>query len=379
VGLCKRLQSFPREAPGTLSPVEVDRTHAYSGIRLRSTIRDVAREAGVSVATVSRVFNDSGPVNDETRRRIREVATRLRYTPDGAARSLIMRRTNTLGVLLPDLYGEFFSEVIRGIDLTAQRSGYHLLVSSSHDHETEIEAAVRAMRGRVDGLIVMSPYLDAQTLALTLPDSSPVVLLNCAVDGTTFDSLSIDNYGGAYAMVEHLIAQGHERIAFIEGAERNFDATERLRGYRASLTDSGVERRAEWEVRGDFTESGGFRAAAAIARLTPRPTAIFAANDSMAIGALSALREAGIGVPQEMAVTGFDDIPIARYMSPPLTSVHVAIGELGERAVRTLLQAIDEKSQHVKQRAVLPTMLVVRESCARPATVRREAIRLMGK
>ena len=332
----------------------------------------------MSVATVSRAFNDSGPVNDETRRRIREVATRLRYTPDGAARSLIMRRTNTLGVLLPDLYGEFFSEVIRGIDLTAQRSGYHLLVSSSHDHENEIEAAVRAMRGRVDGLIVMSPYLDAQTLAVTLPESSPVVLLNCAVDGTAFDSLTIDNYGGAYAMVAHLIAQGHERIAFIEGADRNFDASERLRGYRASLANGGVRRRAEWEVRGDFTESAGFRAATIIAQLSPRPTAIFAANDSMAIGALSALREAGIGVPEEIAVTGFDDIPIARYMSPPLTSVHVAIGELGERAVRTLLLGIEEKNEHVKQREVLPTTLVVRESCGPPVGLRRDAVRLLG-
>ena len=330
---------------------------------MKITIRDVAREAGVSVATVSRVFNDSGPVGEETRQRILDVATRLRYTPDSAARSLITRRTNTLGVLLPDLYGEFFSEVIRGIDPTAQQSGYHILVSRSHNDRHELEAAMRAMRGRVDGLVVMSPDIDAEALVANLPDDCPVVLLNCLVEGNDFDSLNIDNFGGAYAMVKHLLARGHERIAFIAGHERNHDAAERLRAYRAALRDAGAEWRADWERSGDFTEASGYEAAASLAKLVPRPTAIFAANDSMAIGALSALREAGLRVPEDVAVAGFDDIPIARYMSPPLTSVHVAISELGERATRTLLRAVEEKNQHAKVQDTLPTTLVIRESC----------------
>jgi LacI family transcriptional regulator len=317
----------------------------------------------VSVATVSRVFNDSGPVGTETRRRILQVATTLRYTPDSAARSLITRRTNTIGVLLPDLYGEFFSEVIRGIDMTAQRGGFHLLVSSSHNDKGEIEAAMRAMRGRVDGLVVMSPDIDVQVLVANLADSTPVVLLNCDVGGTAFDSLNIDNYGGASAMVRHLVSLGHRRIGFISGGDRNHDATERLRGYRETLDAQGIERDASWERTGDFTESGGYRAAGELAALSPRPTAIFAANDSMAIGALSAVREAGIRVPQDVVVVGFDDIPIARYMSPPLTSVHVAINELGERATRMLLQAVEEKNLHVKSQETLPTRLVIRQSC----------------
>ena len=330
---------------------------------MKITIRDVAREAGVSVATVSRVFNDSGPVGGETRQRILDVAARLRYTPDSAARSLITRRTNTLGVLLPDLYGEFFSEVIRGIDPTAQRSGYHILVSRSHNDRRELEAAMRAMRGRVDGLVVMSPDIDAEALVDNLPADCPVVLLNCAVEGSDFDSLNIDNFGGAHAMVSHLVALGHRRIAFITGHERNHDAAERLRAYRAAVEEGGAEWREEWERAGDFTEASGYRAAAEIAALSPRPTAIFAANDSMAIGALSALREAGVRVPEDIAVAGFDDIPISRYMSPPLTSVHVAISELGERATRTLLHAVDEKNRHRKHQETMPTTLVIRESC----------------
>ena len=330
---------------------------------MRATIRDVAREAGVSVATVSRVFNDSGPVNEETRRRIQEVARRLHYAPDSAARSLITRRTHTLGVLLPDLYGEFFSEVIRGIDQTAQGSGYHLLVSSSHNERSEIEAALRAMRGRVDGLIVMTPDVDAQALVTNLPESHPVVLLNCAVEGTAYDAINVDNESGAYAMAHHLLDLGHRRIAFVAGPDRNVDSAERQRGYRAALRDAGVATRPALELAGDFTDAGGYAAAQQALALEPRPTALFCANDSMAIGALSALRDAGVRVPEEMAVVGFDDIPVARYMSPPLSTVHVAIGELGAMATRTLLGAVEHKGQHVRRRETLPTALVIRQSC----------------
>jgi LacI family transcriptional regulator len=327
------------------------------------TIRDVARAAGVSVATVSRVFNNSGPVHEETRARIREVAGALRYSPNSAARSLITAKSNTLGVLLPDLYGEFFSEVIRGIDQTAQQNGYHVLVSSSHETQARIEGAMRAMRGRVDGLIVMSPDIDAPTLAANLPDSLPVVLLNCAVEGTTYDAITVDNFGGAYAMVRHLLSTGRNRVAIITGSSRNYDARERLRGYRAALHDAGAERQEGWEIPGDFTETGGYQAARALAMLSPRPNALFAANDAMAIGALSALRKADLSVPGDIAVAGFDDIPMARYMNPPLTSVHVEISELGARAMGVLLAAVQEKNRHERQQVTLPTTLVVRQSC----------------
>lgn len=330
---------------------------------MRVTIRDVAREAQVSVATVSRVLNESGPVSAETRERVREVAGRLRYSPSLAARSLITRRTGSLGVLLPDLYGDFFSEVIRGIDQTAQLRGFHLLVSSSHNARSEIEASLRAMRGRVDGLIVMSPEIDAHTLVTNLPAHLPVVLLDCWVEGRDFDSVNIDNFGGAYAMVRHLAALGHRRIASITGASGNHDAAERLRGYRAALADAGLEGSAEWEVAGDFTESGGFHAVQALLARGAPPTAIFAANDSMALGALSALREAGLQVPEDIALAGFDDIPIARYAHPALSSVHVDISELGARAAAMLLHAVSDQNQHVRRQVTLPTSLVIRASC----------------
>jgi LacI family transcriptional regulator len=327
------------------------------------TIKEVAREAGVSVATVSRVFTGNGPVQEETRRRVLEVSSRLSYSPHAAARSLTTNRSGSLGVLLPNLYGEFFSEVIRGLDLTARRSGYHLLVSSSHSDRTEVEAVLRALRGRVDGLIVMSPEADAQALQANLPPALPVVLLNCRVEGSAFASINIDNHGGAYAMTRHLLARGHRRIAFVQGAPGNYDAGERLRGYRDALRDGGIEPAAELEIDGDFSEESGHRAGVALSRLTPRPTAAFAANDAMAVGLLSALQEAGVRVPADIAVAGFDDIPIARFLTPALTTVRVGITGLGELALERLLAAMEDGETHERRHEVLPTSLVVRGSC----------------
>jgi LacI family transcriptional regulator len=326
------------------------------------TIKDVAREAGVSVATVSRVWNEAAFVSPETRQRVAAVATRLGYSPHGAARSLITRTTHAIGVLLPDLYGEFFSEIIRGIDHTAQAGGYHILVSSSHDSKDEIDAALRSMRGRVDGMIIMSPDLEAQRTLHTLQGSFPVVLLNGGVEANEFDSITIENHEGALAMVRHLLARGHERIAMIDGPQRNYDAAERRRGYETALTERGIALDPSLIVQGNFSELSGHRAVKALLELARRPTAIFAANDSMAIGALSALHERGLRVPQDLAVAGFDDIPLARYMNPQLSTVHVDISKLGERAAALLLSSL-QKGARPRQQLQLPTSLVIRSSC----------------
>jgi LacI family transcriptional regulator len=330
---------------------------------MSASIKEVALKAGVSIATVSRVLNNTGPVAEETRRRIQETIEKLRYVPHGAARSLITNQTETMGVLLPDLYGEFFSEVIRGVDLAARRSGYHVLVSGFHSDRAEIEAVLRAMRGRVDGLIVLSPDVDAQTLRRNLPETLPVVLLNTPVDGASFDAIQIDNYGGAFAMVRHLTTLGHRRIALLKGPAENLDARERLRGYREALRSLGAEVSERLEIEGDFSEESGYQAGERLLALAPRPTAVFAANDSMAIGCLLALRAAGVRVPGDVAVAGFDDIPIARYVTPALSSVHVPIAELGTRAMERLLHAVESKNEHERRQETVATTLVVRDSC----------------
>ncbi|MGQ0815259.1 MAG: LacI family DNA-binding transcriptional regulator [Gemmatimonadota bacterium] len=330
---------------------------------MAATIRDVARAAGVSVATVSRVLNDSGPVKHETRLRIQEAAQRLHFSPNTTARSLSTRQTHTIGVLLPDLYGEFFSEIIRGIDQTIQSKGFHALISSSHNDASEVEAALRAMRGRVDGLILMASGLEAATLARILPERTATVLINANYDGARYDTLDIDNFNGARDMTLHLLQLGHREIRMIRGAAGHRDASEREAGFRAALDQHGVVMHDHWIVPGEFTEASGFRATQQLLSGPIRPTAIFAANDSMAVGALSALREAGLWVPEDVAVVGFDDISIAEYVSPPLTTVRVSTATLGAGAADRLFDAINAHNRHERKREVLPTELAIRSSC----------------
>jgi len=324
------------------------------------TIRDVAARAGVSVATVSRVFNRKGPIREATYQRVLAIAERMRYVPHAAARSLSTRSTSTIGVVLPELHGEFFSEVIRGIDLSARDRGLHLIVSCSHSDGATMSAVLQAVRGRVDGLIVMSPDLDASALLADLPASVPVVLLNAVVEGRP--SITIDNAGGARSVVRHLVALGHRSIAFIRGPANNCDAAERRRGVRAALRTAGADLDPSLELAGDFTEDSGYAAGQQIARERSRPTAVFAANDAMAIGALSAFNAAGLRVPEDIALVGFYDIPIARFLSPALTTVNVPIADLGRRGLELLL---DPATREEARRSTLRTTLIVRQSCGR--------------
>ena len=237
-------------------------------------------------------------------------------------------------------------------------------MAGSHGSQDDIRAALRSMSGRVDGLVVMSPDVSASTVEANLPPRLPVVLLG-GRDGQALqalDTLGIDNRAGARAMMQHLLGLGHRRIAYIAGAPSNHDAAERLRAYRETMADAGLSTDG-LAFEGDFTEEAGYRYGEHLAGLDRAPTAVFAANDATAIGAISALRACGRRVPADMAVVGFDDIPLARYVSPPLTSVHVPIGELGTRAVERLGSAIEAATPLAPQQETLPTTLVVRASC----------------
>ena len=327
------------------------------------TIKDVARVAKVSVATVSRALNGHANVTAPTRDHVLGVVAQLRFVPSSAAQSMITRRTHTVGALLPDLHGEYFSELIRGIDLAARARGLHLLVSSSHGDATEAAAALRAMSGRVDGLLVMSPHVSADFLWGNVADDVPAVLMNTRVAGGKHSSFAVDNHGGAYAMVRHLVERGHRDIAFVAGPESNFEANERLRGYRAAIADL-LPGTFEHVLQGDFTQESGFRAGSQVVALTQRPSAVFASNDMMAIGCLSAQNEAGLQVPHDIALAGFDDIPISRYVNPSLTTVRARITELGGLALERLASAIEDPGRMTALHQTLRADLIVRQSTA---------------
>ncbi|SBV35978.1 Transcriptional regulator, LacI family [uncultured Stenotrophomonas sp.] len=328
------------------------------------TIKDVAREANVSVATVSRALNGHDNVAAPVRQVVLEVARRLRYTPHAAARSLSSRSTQTLGLVLPDLHGEFFSELMRGIDGVARAHRRHLLVSSYHGDPEQQGAALQAMRGRVDGLLVMSPGTAAPDFLTDNLPALPTVLINTPLPDGPYPVFGIDDHAGAMAMTRHLLGSGHRRITFIAGPDHNHDARERLRGFRDAMATVGAE--AESRVLpGGFDEASGYRAGLALLQDGSLPDAVFAANDMMALGCLYAFNQAGVKVPAQVALAGFDDIPLARFVHPSLTTMRISIADLGERATSHLLQLIDdgEVVPPAPAMTLVPT-LVTRDSTA---------------
>ena len=302
-----------------------------------ATIRDVARKAQLSVATVSRALNGFENVSEGAKIRVAEAVRELGYVPHAGARSLSLARTNAIGVVLPDLHGEFFSEIVRGMDREASRSGYLLLLSNLHARAEQAALALRTMHGRVDGLIVMAPHLTADELAAALPPGVPSILINTRGGATNRAAIHLDNAAGVKAVVDHLVEIGRKRLVHIAGPRGNIDADERAAAFREACAARGVECEV---VRGDFEEESGAEAVLQLLHGGHRFDAVFAANDNMAIGALSALRSRGLSVPEEVAVAGFDDIPLARHVG--LTTVQVRIDELGERALARLLSSIGQ-------------------------------------
>lgn len=325
-----------------------------------ATIRDVARLAQVSVASVSRTLNGMNNVSEETRRRVTAAAESLGYVPHAGARSLSLARTHAIGVVLPDLHGEFFSELVRGMDRAASDGGYLLLLSNMHADPGQAQAALRTMRGRVDGLIVMAPNLDEGALEKSLPRALPTILLNTRAGNGSRPAIRLDNRSGAAAVAEHLIATGRRRLVHIRGPAENVDAQERADAFREAVANHpGVTLE---ELEGDFSEESG---AAATAQLiaSRRPfDAIFAGNDNMAIAALQQVRAAGLAVPDAVAVAGFDDIPLARHLD--LTTVRIGMDDVGRRAVERLLPMLSGNFGRASDELQAPA-LVVRGTTAR--------------
>ncbi|GAA3889363.1 LacI family DNA-binding transcriptional regulator [Sphingomonas limnosediminicola] len=303
-----------------------------------ATIRDVARLAQVSVATVSRALNGLDNVSDLTRTRVSDAVRELGYVPHAGARSLSLSRTNAIGVVLPDLHGEFFSELVRGLDREASRSGYLLLLSNLHRGGEQAALALSAMRGRVDGLLVMAPHLREAELSATLPSGIPAVLINTRDERGGRPALHLDNRAGVRAVVEHFAAGGRKHLVHIAGPRGNIDAEERAEAFVEAAKANGLDHVI---AQGDFEEESGEAVVKDLLAKGHRFDAIFAANDNMAIGALQALNEARVDVPGKVAIAGFDDIPLARHLG--LTTVSVRISELGERALARLLNALVEE------------------------------------
>lgn len=334
---------------------------------MAATIRDVARQAGVSIATVSRVLNRSAVVSDDKQQRVHAAVQELGYVPNPAAQSLPGRRTGGLGIIVPFVGGEFFSELLTSIDQTAMQHECVLMISASHRDSASLRTVLGSMQKRVDGFIVVAPELEAEAVYELVMPGTPVVFINTPYRGEGVDVINFDNYGGTRTSVRHLLEQGHRRIAFICGPPDACDATERLEGYRAALAEARIPPDPALEVQAgssavdEFSEQAGYDAAHQLLRLEQRPTAIVAANDQSAMGAMAAVRRAGLRIPDDIALTGFDGLTAAQFAVPALSSVEVPVRQVGAMATERVLQRIDGAAGEPQQ-DVVPVQFVARAS-----------------
>lgn len=328
----------------------------------RPTIGDIARRAGTSKATVSRVLNGKPDVDPETRARIAEIVRELRYVPSSAATGLAHGRPNLIGVLVPSLAWPWVLEVIRGVADELEASPFEFVMfTTSSEERNEVIFERTLASGLTAGLVAIVPPGALAHVSETHARGFPVALIDDRADHPDLPSVVAANFEGAFEAATHLVALGHRRIAFVNGPPEYGCNQERLRGYETALDTAGIPIDPSLIREGDFARAGGRRATDSLLRVEKSPTAIFAANDLMAFGAMEAAEAAGRRVPDDLSVVGFDDIPEARLTRPALTTVRQPLYEMGARAVELLLAQIGGHELS-ETRVVLPTELVPRDT-----------------
>lgn len=336
-----------------------------NGGTLAVTLRDVGKRAGVSAMTVSRVINGREGVDAETQRRVEQAIEALDYVPNRVARGLSSQKTETLGLIVPDVVNPFFSPVLRGAELTARKAGYRLLVCNSEgDLRLEREYIEDLVSHRVEGLLI-APAADNSRHSVfpLLRRGFPVVLIDRGLPDLDCDLIVSDSATGAKRLVEHLIAVGHRDIAHLSDADDTSTGRERHRGYIDALAAAGIPYREELVFRTTVDRIGGYRATQQVLLLRPLPTAIFTVNNMTAVGAMQALREGGLAVPDDMALVCFDDVEHLAVLSPFMTVIDQPAETFGSLGAQLLLERISGKAGARTRRIVLQTDLIVRNSC----------------
>jgi DNA-binding LacI/PurR family transcriptional regulator len=329
----------------------------------KPTITDVARRAGVSKSLVSLVMRGADHVSPGRRDAVTRAAAELGYRPNAMARSLVQRRTHMIGVMLSDLHNPFFADIVAGIQDEAARTGYKVLVNTgSRAAPAEADAVETLLQLRADGIILTSPVLDDAVIEQASREV-PIVLVGRDGRGPSVDSVTNDDHAGAEMAVEHCVSLGHRRIAHIDGGH-GAGAPDRRRGYEAGMKRLGLGAEVMM-VPGTYTEEGGHAGCLVLLAQLPRPTAIFAANDLAAIGALNAIEESGLKVPDDVSLVGYDNTSLAALRHISLTTLHQPRREMGRLALSTLRERMDD-GRGQPRRVVLAPTLVVRASTAPP-------------
>lgn len=329
-------------------------------------ISAIARRANVSTATVSRTLNQSGPVKAATARKVWRAVTELNYVPNSHARTLVSGRSRIIGVIVSDITNPFFPELLRSLETRAAEKQYDLLVTST-DYETSRMAAClrRMLERKVDGVAMMTSEMDPGTVKELSRRGVPIVFMDVGQVGPKMSHVAIDYGHGIRQAVDHVASLGHARVAFISGPLQLHSARTRRHAFLEGTLAHGMDQDKKLIREGTHTAEGGREAMAALLRLSKRPTAVICSNDWTAIGALNAAAAAGLRVPQDISIVGFDDIPLVSYTTPPLTTVRMSAADIGTVAFRALFGLISGEriEGDVYQ---IPTELVVRGSTARP-------------
>jgi LacI family transcriptional regulator len=330
------------------------------------TIYDVAHEAGVSDATVSRVFNNKPGVREATRTKVLNAAQKLGYVVNMQARSLAGGKSNVVGLLIPGLDNGYVIEIVRGVDQELARSGCELMVYTTHRAGNDSANYLRYVaNGLTEGILLVVPLLSSEFLQNLENSGYPYVLIDAVNTLGHSSSVNATNWQGAYKAAEYLIGLGHRRIGFITGIMQLSSAIDRYDGFIAALKDHQIPIDDALIVRGDFQQQSGYDATRRLLALSSPPTAIFASNDMMAVGAMDAVREVGLDIPADVSIIGFDNIPQAMNTYPKLTTIHQPLEEMGRVGVKLLLEQIENPDTPPKT-ITLATQLVIRDSCQPP-------------
>jgi LacI family transcriptional regulator len=339
----------------------------FCPVKIMTTIKEVAARANVSSATVSHVINGTRFVSDQVREQVLKAMDELGYRPNALARSLRSGFTHTLGLILPDSANPFFAEVGRSIESAAFEAGYSVFLCNTENDPQKESLYVDVLTNKqVDGIIFVATGERGESLGKLLEMDVPVVVMDRHFPGLDMDVVLVDNYQGGYMAAHYLLALGHRRIACIAGPSNINPSAQRVAGFRDALKEMGLAERPEYMQHGDFHPDTGWEAARRMLTLPEPPTAIFACNDLMAMGVLRAAGELGLRTPENLSVIGYDDIDLASYTIPPLTTIQQPKNEMGQAALQFLLNRIQDKNQ-APQHILLPAKVVRRGSCQSPS------------
>jgi DNA-binding LacI/PurR family transcriptional regulator len=332
---------------------------------MATTIKEIAKRARVSIATVSRALNDDERVTEETKKLINSISNQLNYHPNILARNFVKKKSNIIGLILPEISDEYFTEIIQGIDEITFSFGYYTMVVSSHKNKTIVESISTLIgSGMIGGLMVLVPFFTEEIKNVLSKPHIPVIHICGDSSIKKFDTISIDDYQGSFDLTNYLIcSKGYKKFSYISGPLNNIDAILRKKGFQDACRKNNINVEKKWIKEGDFTRQCGETLCREILQENKKPEIIVAANDMMAVGCYNVIKAHKLKIPADIAVTGFDDILLARCVEPGLTTVRANIEEVSKTAATMLMNKMKKQLKEEPQHIRIITELVIRKSC----------------